>query len=192
MITLNIHKRFLKLLFSTTVLCLCFNFSIAQPPLPSHSNTAQVQSQINATVVTALTLSETQALHFGTMSVPTGAVEVSLSTLTYRQASIPANIQLFNLAPVPANAAYTVSGSAGALYAISLPPDNTVTITEGANPMHVDSFIAKTASAGVDGLTGILDGSGNDSFVVGATLKLLNAQPVGTDTGTFDVTINYY
>ena len=28
--------------------------------------------------------------------------------------------------------------------------------------------------------------------VVGATLKLLNAQPVGTYTGTFDVTINYY
>ncbi len=170
---------------------LCYIFSFAQPPLPHHQGGPSVTSQIHAEICMGLTLTETHALDFGTMSVPTGAVNVQLSTSANRIASIPANIQLFSIAPFPANAAYTVVGYPGAAYAISLPPDNVVTITEGTTPMHVDGFIAKTASAGVDGLTGTLDGSGNDSFVVGGTLKLITGQPIGIYSGTFDVTVNY-
>jgi len=144
-----------------------------------------------AKIVSALTITETAALHFGTMAIPTGAVDLVLTTGTVRNPSVPANITLLPQAPVAANAGYNVAGSASATYAIQLPPDNTVTITEGSNPMHVDGFVAKTASAGVDGLTGTLNGSGTDTFVVGATLKLANAQPFGTYVGTFNVTVNY-
>ncbi|MEI7660830.1 MAG: DUF4402 domain-containing protein [Bacteroidota bacterium] len=187
----NKLKRLLKLWFSTTVLSLCFIISFAQPALPPHSNSATTSNQINATILTPITLAETHALDFGLMTVPSGIVNVTLTTGTIRIASIPANIGLLALAPFPATAAYSVSGSASVNYVISLPPDNTVTITQGSNPMHVDGFIAKTASAGVDGITGTLDGSGNDNFVVGATLKLANGQPIGTYTGTFDVTVSY-
>ena len=191
----SLHIKINKLLTRwvlTICLFLCVVFSFAQPPLPQHQGGPSVTSQIHAEICVGLTLTETHALDFGTMSVPSGAVNVQLTTSTNRIPSIPANIQLFLIAPFPANAAYTVLGYPGAAYTISLPPDNLVTITEGTTPMHVDGFMAKTASAGVDGLTGTLDGSGNDSFVVGGTLKLISGQPIGLYTGTFDVTVNYY
>ncbi len=188
----NTNKRLLKLWFLTTVLSLAGILSFAQPALPPHSNSATTSNTIHGEIVTPISLTQNHSLDFGLMTVPSGIVNVSLSTTGVRIASIPANIGLLSLSPFPAPAAYSVSGSAGSEYIITLPPDNTVTITQGANPMHVDSFLARTASAGLDGLTGTLDVTGSDSFVIGATLKLLNAQPVGSYTGTFDVTVNYY
>ena len=185
------HRRLFTHWFIITMLLLCINVSIAQPPMPSHSNSTTASNQINATVLLALTLTSTHDLHFGTMTVPTGAVNVMLSTTTLISASIPANISLLSVAPFPANGAYHVTGSAGYSYVISLPPDNLVTISGASPPMHIDGFVARAASAGIDGLTGTLDGSGSDNFVVGAMLKLVNAQPMGSYTGTFDVTVNY-
>ena len=85
------------------------------------------------------------------------------------------------------------AGSAAGAYTISLPANDIVKITNGtpAVDMYVNSFTAKTLSAGIDGFTGLLDINGADSFVVGATLKLANAQPFGVYAGTFDVTVNY-
>lgn len=158
----------------------------------SNSLMAQtVNTSAGAKIVRAITLAQTAALHFGTMAIPTGAVDLLLTTGNVRTPSVPGNITLLAQSPASTNAAYTVTGSIGATYAITLPGDNTVTITEGSTPMHVDGFQAKTTSAGSNGLTGTLNGSGSDSFVIGATLKLANAQPFGVYSGTFDVTVSY-
>lgn len=149
------------------------------------------QTDAGAKIVSALSITEVDDLHFGTMTIPTGAVELELSTSTVRTPDVPANITLLSQAPVAQNAAYTVAGSANATYAITLPADGVVEITSGANSMDVDDFVAKTASAGIDGTTGTLDGSGADSFVVGATLKLANGQAAGVYTGTFNVSVDY-
>ena len=146
---------------------------------------------VGAKIVKAITITETAALHFGTMAVPTGAVNLELTTSTVRNPSTPANIVLLAQAPVASNAAYTVAGTAASTYTISLPADGVVTITEGSNPMHVNGFKAKTFSAGVDGLTGTLTALGADSFVVGATLVLASGQAYGFYVGTFDVTVAY-
>jgi len=138
-----------------------------------------------------LAITETAALHFGTMTIPTGAVNVVLSTVNVRTASIPARITLLSQAPVCQNAAYTVYGGKNEHYDIALPANNVVTIVSGPNHMHVDSFTARTASQG-NGTTGKLSALGIDSFVIGATLKLMNGQPSGLYTGTFDVTVNYH
>ncbi len=188
----NTHRRSVKLWLLTTVLSLYAFTCFAQPALPPHSNSAYTTNNANGEVLIPITLTQNHSLDFGLMTVPSGAVNVTLTTSGIRNASIPTNIGLLSLFPFPATAAYSVSGSAGAAYVITLPPDNTVTITQGSNPMHVDSFLARAASAGLDGSTGTLDNLGSDNFVVGATLKLLNAQPVGNYTGTFDVTVNYY
>jgi|GEM_PF-163708 len=186
------YKRLGKLWFFTTVLSLYAIVSFAQPALPPHSNSSNTSNSVNGEILIPITLTQHHSLDFGLMTVPSGVVNVTLTTTGIRNASIPANIGLLSLAPLPAPAAYSVSGLAYESYIITLPPDNTVTITEGANPMHVDSFSARAASSGLDGTTGTLDNTGSDSFVIGATLKLLNAQPIGTYSGTFDVTVNYY
>ncbi len=146
-----------------------------------------------AKIVKAISITETSALHFGTMTIPTAADTVFLTTLGVR--SCPGDgISITLLAQLPhsSNAAYTVSGSADAAYAIVLPEDGDVTISNGAGgTMKVDAFVARTTSAGADGLTGILDGSGADAFSVGAKLILISAQAFGVYSGNFDVTINY-
>ena len=159
--------------------------------LMAQSNTKNTAA--GAKIVKALTLTQTSALHFGTMTIPTAAEDLELTTGTVRIPSAPANITLLTQIPIPANAAYTVAGSAAGAYTISLPANDIVKITNGtpAVDMYVNSFTAKTLSAGIDGFTGLLDINGADSFVVGATLKLANAQPFGVYAGTFDVTVNY-
>ena len=138
-----------------------------------------------------ISIVETAALHFGTMTVPTGAVNVILSTTNVRTASIPANITLLAQAPVHQNAAYTVYGDKNNHYNITLPDDNVVTITSGANHIHVNNFIPHSASQGIGSFSGKLNLIGEDTFTVGATLVLSNAQPAGLYTGTFNVTVNY-
>ena len=57
--------------------------------------------------------------------------------------------------------------------------------------MIVNTFKALVASGtGSDGLAGILT-SGSDTFVVGATLKVTNAQAIGAYSGSFDVLVTY-
>ena len=144
-----------------------------------------------AKIVKALTLTETSALHFGTMTIPTGAVDVVLSTATSRTTSGAGTITLLPQSPPATNAAYDVAGSIGATYAITLPANGVVTLTNGAVTMAIKNFVAKTASAGIDGLTGTLDGTGDDSFSVGATLVLDDAQAFGVYAGAFDVSVDY-
>ena len=154
---------------------------------------AQNSASANAGVkiVKALTLTKTADLHFGTMTIPTAGVVISLSTTNARTADVPGNITLLPQAPVAANAAYTVAGSADATYAITLPSSNVTINGPGSAYTIVNNFVAKTASTGTDGLTGTLNGSGADSFVVGAKLNLAGSQAFGIYSGTFDVTVNY-
>ncbi|MEI8203656.1 MAG: DUF4402 domain-containing protein [Bacteroidota bacterium] len=159
------------------------NYSIAQ---------ATASANAGVKIVKALTLTKTADLHFGTMTVPSAGVVISLTTGNSRSALPSNNITLLSQAPTSSNSAYTVTGSANSTYTITLPTsDVTIYQTFPTTYTIVNNFIAKTASTGTDGLNGTLDGSGNDSFVVGAKLNLAGAQPFGTYTGTFSVTINY-
>jgi len=140
-----------------------------------------------AVLVTPITLNETAPLHFGTMSVlATLAGTCDLSTTGTRTAT--GGVNLSALAPAATNAAYTVGGNPSATYAITLPA--TITVTSGTDNMTITPT-ARTVSAGVDGLTGTLDGGGADSFTIGGSLAVPAAQPTGTYAGTFDVTVAY-
>lgn len=57
--------------------------------------------------------------------------------------------------------------------------------------MTIVSILARTASAGADGLTGTLSAAGTDNFTVGGTLEVAAGQTTGLYTGTFDVTVAY-
>jgi hypothetical protein len=92
-------------------------------------------------------------------------------------------------APTASNAAYNVSGAVNTTYGITLP--STITVTSGGANMTINSLLARTASAGTNGLTGTLSTSGTDNFTVGGTLNVAAGQATGIYTGTFDVTVAY-
>ena len=138
-----------------------------------------------AKIVTALTLTQISPLHFGTMTIPSTAATVQVDPLGVRSL-VSGTIILLAQTPVATNAAYSVAGSAASTYAITLP--SSITISNGipANDMTVNGFTStKTLNVGT------LDGAGHDTFGVGATLNLANAQPAGVYAGTFNVTIAY-
>lgn len=82
-------------------------------------------------------------------------------------------------------AQFSVSGDANATYAISLPADGAVSLASGANSMAVNTFTSSPSP------TGTLSAGGTQTLSVGATLTVGGNQPVGTYSGTFDVTVNY-
>ncbi len=85
----------------------------------------------------------------------------------------------------PSAASFNVTGASSQAYVITLPPDGTVTLTGLGAPMAVDAFNDSLAGAGT------LDGTGNQSFTVGATLSVGAAQAADTYSGLFTVTVNY-
>jgi hypothetical protein len=83
-----------------------------------------------------------------------------------------------------AAAMFRVSGTASATYTITLPENNTVTLTDGTHTMALNTFTSSPP-------TGTLSGGGMQLVQVGATLTVGNGQPPGNYTGTFNVTVNY-
>ena len=82
-------------------------------------------------------------------------------------------------------ATFDVAGLDAASYAITLPADGTITLSDGvAATMAVDSFVSNPSGAGV--LTG-----GAQSIAVGATLTVASGQTPGVYSGAFDVTVEY-
>jgi hypothetical protein len=143
-----------------------------------------------AVIIIPISISETSPLHFGVMSVLAGTPGTCvLSTLAVRTQT--GGVNLSAQTPVATNAAYDVAGQVSTTYAITLPVSSVVTNGTPAEDMTIDGWLAHTASAGADGLTGTLDGFGDDSFTVGATLNVAAAQPAGTYVGTFNVTVAY-
>lgn len=79
-------------------------------------------------------------------------------------------------------AQFTVTGFAGASYAITLPGSTTLTSTGGT--MTVNNFVSDPGSSGI--LTG-----GSQTLNVGATLNVAASQASGMYTGNFSVTVAY-
>jgi len=143
-----------------------------------------------AKIVAPISITETSALHFGTMAVLAGTPGTCvLSTQGVRTAT--GGVNLSAQTPIAANAAYNVGGAISTTYAITLP--STITVSNGtpAQDMTINTLLARTASAGTNGLTGTLNGSGADSFTIGGTLNVAAAQPAALYNGTFNVTIAY-
>lgn len=82
-------------------------------------------------------------------------------------------------------ATFDVTGQGNLTYAITLPGDATVTLSNGGGgSIALNSFVSDPANTGQ--LTG-----GAQTLNVGATATIADAQEEGTYTGTFDVTVEY-
>jgi len=139
-----------------------------------------VSGTANATVLTPLVLTEDDTLEFGKLSsgLSTGTVVIDNADGRTVTGGVTLEGGTFR------SGAWSVAGEASTAYTITLPSSD-VTLTSGGDTMTVNTF---TDSASGSSTT---DGTGADTFKVGATLNVGISQPNGTYTGSYDVTVAY-
>lgn len=125
-------------------------------------------------------ITSTQALSFGRFVAGTGTVVISpAGARTTTGAVIP-------LGSDPGQAAqFRVTGDPNASYAITLPADGTVQLSNGSHSMPVKTFTSSPAS------TSVLPGGGSEILNVGATLEVGSTMPAGVYSGSFSLIVEY-
>ena len=163
--------------------------------------TTKVMAQTSATVngtaagaklIVPMTLSETAPLHFGTINVLVGAggtvVLPSNSTTRVFSAGLAAS----TVTPTATNAAYNVTGTMNATYALTLPATIEVKETTlNVAAMTISLLKARFTAAGADAVVSTLSATGTDSFTVGGTLTVPATPVAGIYAGTFNVSVDY-
>jgi len=125
-------------------------------------------------------ITSSQALSFGKFVAASGSITVSPSGT--RVAS--GGIVLLQTGPGQA-AQFVVSGNADVTYAVTLPADGTVSISNGGSSVSVNAFASSPAA------TGQLSGGGTQLLNVGARLDVTAGLPAGAYSGTFSVVVDY-
>jgi hypothetical protein len=152
----------------------------------AQTNTAQATA--TATIVTPITIVRVNNMSFGNViqTVPANPSTVIISPVTGLAAYTNATASATPAATAGISpATYTVSGTPGAAYSITLP--GTVTLTGPTSTMTADNFTSNPATPGALSSPG-----GTQALSVGAQLNLVANQAAGTYTsGNFDVTVNY-
>ena len=135
-----------------------------------------------ATILSSIAISATQDLAFGKLSAGTGGTVV-LTTSGAR--SKTGGVTLVTTGSTQTQGRFHVTGDSGATYAITLPADGVVTLSDGAShTLAVGTFASNPNGSGT--LTG-----GAQDIDVGATLTVANAQAAGAYTGAYSVVVDY-
>jgi hypothetical protein len=137
-----------------------------------------------ATIVTPISITKNTDMNFGNVAVQsTNGGTVVMTPASVRSAT--GGVTLPTTAGTVTAASFTVNGTAGYTYTITL-PSSPLTITNAGNTMTVTNFTSSPSGTGT--LTG-----GTQTLNVGATLNVAAAQPAGVYiSGTpFTVTVNY-
>ncbi|MBT8317626.1 MAG: DUF4402 domain-containing protein [Lutibacter sp.] len=149
--------------------------------------TASATNNARCTIIAPIAITAGQDLMFGDVIKGAGDVTVATNGARTILAAMESGTQLGTIQP----AIFTVAGEAAYTYAITLPADDTVSITEGTDPMLLKTFTVLTATDNDADADGTLDASGADTITIGATLQVASDQTPGDYVGTFDVTIAY-
>ncbi|MGD1045687.1 MAG: DUF4402 domain-containing protein [Bacteroidota bacterium] len=138
----------------------------------------------SATIVAPIAISKTLNMNFGNVAVIASSGTVVLAPAGTRTST--GGVTLPATAGTVTAATFTVTGSSGYTYAITLPASAT-TIDDGAShTMTVDTWTSNPNSTGT--LT-----AGTSTLTVGATLNVGASQVAGSYTSAtpFTVTVNY-
>ena len=171
MIALDKSKRFLKLLFFTTVLFFTVSSSFAQPVLPPRT----------------ITVTATQPLYFGTICVNGLGGTVIMGYDGSRTST--GNIALLSMAPTSQPAIFEIKLCQGRNVIITFSP---TTILTGSNGGSLTLDIGPTEKGG----NNVSFPTNNDcNFItplrVGGTLHVPGTAIPGIYTGSFDITFNH-
>jgi hypothetical protein len=148
------------------------------------AHAATDSSSASAEIVAAIAITNTVGLNFGQIAPSALAGTVSVSTANVRQGL--GGVTLGNAGTVSASS-FDVTGAPNNTYTITLPANGVVELTSGFAfaPMAVDDFVSDPDT------TGLLNGAGAQTLLVGATLSVGANQPSDIYSGTFDVTVTY-
>ena len=136
-----------------------------------------------ATIVSAITIINDVDLQFAAI-VPAGTAEI----VVVSPASARTCAAALTCTGTVAAASFSVAGGANLTYSITLPGAALVISDGGGNNMNVDTWTSSPTS------TGTLDGSGDQTLTVGATLHVGASQATGSygqGGETFVVTVDY-
>ena len=142
-----------------------------------------VTGTANATILTPLSITESVQMNFGTIAPSAAGGDVVMNTSGVRTA-----VTGFVYSGTPFAGSFAVVGSGVLTYAITLPANGVVTLTDnggnGGAAMPVKDFVSLPSGTGT--LT-----AGAQTLLVGATLTIGVDQVASTYDGGYDVTVNY-
>src|SRR5262249_10199359 len=137
---------------------------------------AAATAAASASIVAPVSITKNVDMAFGNIAVSGSAGTVVLSTSSNRTSTRGGTLPKTNGTVTSAD--FTVSGTPGYSFAITL-PSSAATLNDGAgNSMTVDGFTSTPSS------TGTISGSGSQDLSVGATLHVASSQPAGTYTSS--------
>ena len=171
MLALYTNKKNLKLLLFKTVLIVCVNALYAQPDLPQRT----------------LTVTATQAIHFGTLCVTGGAGGTVIVGYDGSRAST-GDVVLLPIAPAAQPAIFEIKLCQGRNVIITFSATTTLT---GSNGGSLTLDIGPTEK-GINGASFTTNSDCNfiTPLRVGGTLNIPGTAIPGTYTGSFDITFN--
>jgi hypothetical protein len=165
------YKLILKLLFVAIVLFFCDKFSFAQPDLPQRS----------------LTVTSTQALHFGTFCLTSGAGGTILVGYDGSRSST-GDIVLLSMAPAAQPAIFEIKLCQGRNVTITF---DATSILTGSNGGSLTLDIGPTEKGGN---SASFSTNSDCNYItplrVGGTLHVPGTAIPGTYTGSFEITFN--
>jgi len=160
------------------------------------AQTNSLSTTVDVDIISPSSISDNSYLLSGT-SLNFGALTISNSVggtcilSTFNTRSVTGGVVVVN-SSVSSNASFVITGKANGTYVIALPTNDVfVTRATGTEKMIISNLTARPISKNTDQFTGTFDNSGSDSFVIGGTLTIDAAQPVGIYNGTFSVTSVY-
>jgi hypothetical protein len=146
----------------------------------------QATATVTATIVAPITIVRVTDMNFGNVVTSAASGTITLSPGAVRSALGGASILAAQPGTVTA-ATFTVGGTAGFTYSISLPASVSIDDPGLGAPMTVDAFTSNPTPTGTIGV------GGTETLQVGATLNVGANQVAGVYTSAvpFTVTVNY-
>lgn len=162
--------------FCLSVLIIWFVGSVYTP-----TQAAVTTATVTANVISSIGITTQSGLSFGDISASGTAGTIVMSPDGTRTTT---GGTTFNSAVAGNPATFDIQGSANATYSISLPAS--ILLTDAtSNSMVVDNFTSSPTP------TGVLDNSGQQTLLVGATLNVGSNQAFGSYSGVMSVTVVY-
>jgi len=142
---------------------------------------ATATATVDANIIQTISMTTTNGLSFGDISAGATSGTVILTPGGARSATGGTSINT----STPGNpSSFNVQGIANASFSITLPVSVILSDT-ASHSMTVDNFTSSPTPSGV------LDGSGQQTLFVGATLNVSANQAFGSYSGQMSVTVDY-
>lgn len=148
--------------------------------------TATATSSATATILTPIAITNTFPLSYGNLAVGVAGGTVQLTPAAVPARNVTGDVVLPPTTGTITAATFTVTGTAGATYSITLPAVATTLDNGAGGQMTVDGFTSSPTPTGT--LTG-----GTETLYVGATLHVAGSQAPGVynSLADFSVRVDY-